>query len=152
MYGQLLAVAAYTAAIRDDRDTAGMLLSEAEQPARAAGTSTRFNTTELAVYRIGVARKLGDYGAAVDYAGKIDPRSITDAERRARYWEDTALALQGRGRASAAFDTLLAAERDVPEEVRYRPWSQQLTHDLLSAPASYSLSGVREFATRIGIV
>lgn len=152
MYGQLLAVAAYTAATRDDRDTAGTLLAEAEQPAHAAGASARFNTTELAVYRIGVARKLGDYGAAVDYAGKVDPRSITDGERRARYWEDTALALQGRGRPAAAFDTLLAAERDVPEEVRYRPWSQQLTRDLLSAPASNSLSGVREFATRIGVV
>ncbi|GGK79091.1 helix-turn-helix domain-containing protein [Mangrovihabitans endophyticus] len=151
MYGQLLAVAAYTAAIRDDRDTARTLLAEAEQPAHAAATSTRFNTTELAVYRIGVARKLGDYGAAVDYAARVDPRTIPDGERRARYWEDTALALQGRGRAAAAFDTLLAAERDVPEEVRYRPWSQQLTRDLLSAPASHSLSGVRAFATRIGV-
>jgi transcriptional regulator with XRE-family HTH domain len=151
MYGQLLAVAAYTAAIRDDRDTAWTLLAEAEQPAAAAGHSARFNITELAVYRIGVARKLGDYGAAIDYARKVDPRTITDAERRARYWEDTALALHGRGRPTAAFDTLLAAERDVPEEVRYRPWSQQLTRDLLSAPASYSLSGVRDFATRIGV-
>ena len=150
MYGRLLAAAAYTAAIRDDRDTAWTLLTEAERPARAAGTSARFNATELAVYRIGVARKLGDYGAAVDYARRIDPRSIIDAERRARYWEDTALALQGRGRHADAFDTLRAAERDVPEEVRYRPWSQQLTRDLLSAPAGYSLSGVRDFATRIG--
>ena len=151
MYGQLLAVASYTAAIRDDRDTAWTLLSEAEQPARAAGTSSRFNSTEVAVYRISVARILGDYGAAVDYARKVDPRSITDAERRARYWEDTALALQGRGRPDAAFDALLAAERDVPEEVRYRPWAQQLTRDLLSSSASHSLSGVREFATRVGV-
>jgi hypothetical protein len=56
MYGQLLAVAAYHAAIRDDRDAARTLLAEVEQPAHADGTSTRFNTTELAVYRIGVAR------------------------------------------------------------------------------------------------
>ena len=151
MYGQLLAVASYTAAIRDDRDTAWTLLAEAEQPAYAAGTSARFNATEIAVYRIGVAHQLGDYGAAVDYARKVDPRSITDAERRARYWEDTALAMHGRGRPGAAFDALLAAERDVPEEVRYRPWSQRLTRDLLCAPASYGLSGVREFAVRIGV-
>jgi len=152
MYGQLIAVAAYTAATNDDRDTAWTLLVEAERPAHAAGSATRFNATELAVYRIGIARKLGDYGAAVEYARKVDPHSITDAERRARYWEDTALALQGRGRSVAAFDMLLAAERDVPEEVRYRPWSQQLTRDLLSAPASHSLPGVRDFATRIGVV
>jgi hypothetical protein len=127
------------------------LLAEAEQPAATAGTSDRFNTTEISVYRISVARTLGDYGAAVDYARRVDPRSIPDAERRARYWEDRALALHGRGRPGAAYDTLLAAERDVPEEVRYRPWAQQLTRDLLSAPASYGLSGVRELATRVGV-
>jgi hypothetical protein len=78
MYGQLLAVAAYTAAIRDDRDTAWMLLAEAEQPAYAAGTSTRFNAIEIAVYRIGVAHKLGDYGAAVNYAAASTlARSLT---------------------------------------------------------------------------
>jgi hypothetical protein len=151
MYGQLLAVAAYTAAIRDDRDTAWTLLTEAEQPALRAGSSGRFNSTEVAVYHISVARKLGDYGAAVDFARKVDPRTISDAERRARYWEDTALALHGRGRPDSAFEALLAAERDVPEEVRYRPWAQQLTRDLLSSPATHGLSGVREFAARVGV-
>lgn len=151
MYGQLLAVAAYTAAIRDDRDTAQTLLTEAEQPALEAGKSARFNSTEIAIYRISIARKLGDYGAAVDYAGKVDRRSIFDGERLARYWEDTALAMHGRGRPSAAFDALLVAERDVPEEVRYRPWAQQLTRDLLSVPASHGLSGIRDFAARIGV-
>jgi hypothetical protein len=152
MYGRLLAVAAYTAAIRDDRDTAWSLLTEAEGSARIAGQSPSFNENEIAVYRISVARKLGDHGAAVDYARKVDPRSITDGERRARYWEDTALALHGRGRHGPAFDALLAAERDVPEEVRCRPWAQQLTRDLLSAPANYRLSGVRDFASRVGVV
>jgi hypothetical protein len=73
MYGQLLAVAAYTAAIRDHRDTAWTLLGEAEHPARDAGQAARFNSTEIAVYHISVARKLGDYGAAVDFARKVDP-------------------------------------------------------------------------------
>ncbi|BFU46955.1 helix-turn-helix domain-containing protein [Krasilnikovia sp. MM14-A1004] len=152
MYGQMLAVAAYTAAIRDDRDTAWTLLGEAEQPARRAGPSARFNSTEIAVYRISIARKLGDYGAAVDFARRIEPRTITAAERRARYWEDTALALHGRGRGEAAFEALLSAEHDVPEEVRYRPWAQQLTRDLLAAPASHGISGIRDFAVRVGAV
>jgi transcriptional regulator with XRE-family HTH domain len=151
MYGKLLAVAAYTAAIRDDRDTARTLLGEADEPAREAGSSSRFNSTEIAVYRISVARKLGDYGIAVDYARKVDPRSIADAERRARYWQDTALALHGRGRPVAAFGALRAAEQDVPEEVRCRPWAQQLTRDLLSAPAINGLADVRMFATRVGV-
>ena len=151
MYGQLLAVASYTAAIRDDRDTAWTLLDEAEAAARAAAASPRFNLVELAVYRISIARQLHDYGAAVDYARRVDPRRITSLERRARYWEDTALALHGRGRPAAALDALRAAEHDVPEEVRYRPWAQQLTRDLLSGSASNALPGVREFAARVGV-
>src|SRR5262249_34824873 len=116
MYGQLLAVAAYTAAMRDDGDTAWTLLGEAEDAAqRTGGTDAdRFNPLDLAVYKISVARVLGDYGTAVDYARQVDPARITAPERRARYWEDTALALHGRGRPAGAFQALLTAERDTP--------------------------------------
>nr|WP_231957037.1 MULTISPECIES: helix-turn-helix transcriptional regulator [unclassified Actinoplanes] len=152
MYGQLLAVAAYTAAMRDDRDAAWALLEQAQEPANAAGATARFNGNEIAVYRISIARTLGDYGAAVDYARKVNLKAIVAPERRARYWEDTALASQGRRRPGAAFEALLAAEHDVPEEVRYRPWAQNLTRELLSSPAAYGLTGVREYAARIGVV
>ncbi|MEQ4306177.1 helix-turn-helix transcriptional regulator [Plantactinospora sp. B6F1] len=153
MYGQLLAVAAYTAAIRDDRDTAWTLLGEAEDAARRAGSADadRFNPLDLAVYKISVARVLGDYGAAVDYSRQVDPTRITAPERRARYWEDTALALHGRGRSTGAFQALLAAERDTPQEVRYRPWAQNLTRELISTDTRSTLTGVRELAARIGV-
>ncbi|MCW6005398.1 helix-turn-helix domain-containing protein [Micromonospora sp. CPCC 205371] len=152
MYGQLLAVAAYTAAMRDDRDTAWTLLGEADDAARRAGTGAeRFNALDLAVYKISVARVLGDYGTAVDYARQVDPAHITAPERRARYWEDTALALHGRGRPTGAFQALLAAERDTPQEVRYRPWAQNLTRELISADSRGALPGVRDFANRIGV-
>lgn len=152
MYGQLLAVASYTAAILDDRDTAWTLLNEAGEAIRRGGNITvgRFNPLELAVYKISVSRVLGDYGAAVDYARMVDPTRITSPERRARYWQDTALALHGRGRASSTFQTLLAAENDVPQEVRYRSWSQDLTRALLSGDTRDALPGIRDFAQRIG--
>lgn len=150
MYGKLLAVAAYTAAMRDDRDTAWTLLREAEDAARRAGTAAdRFNPLDLAVYKISVARVLGDYGTAVAHARQVDPTRITAPERRARYWEDTALALHGRGSPAGAFRALLAAERDTPQEVRYRPWAQNLIHELISTRTA--LPGVRELAARIGI-
>jgi len=152
LYGQLLAAASYTAAVRDDRETAWALLGEAEDAARRAGgtKADRFNMLELAVYKISVSRVLGDYGSAVEYARLVDPARIVSPERRARYWEDTALALHGRGRPQATFQALLAAERDTPQEVRFRPWAQQLTTDLLTR--SHSLPGVREFASRVGVV
>ncbi|MCT2281251.1 hypothetical protein M3G91_26965, partial [Micromonospora chalcea] len=106
---------------------------------------------DLAVYKISVSRVLGDYGTAVDYARQVDPARIVMPERRARYWEDTALALHGRGRPQATFQALLAAERDTPQEVRYRPWAQQLTTELLNRD-SRNLLGVREFASRIGLI
>ncbi|MFV2104076.1 helix-turn-helix domain-containing protein [Micromonospora sp. LOL_024] len=153
LYGQLLAAASYTAAMRDDRDGAWTLLGEAEDAARRASgiKDDRFNMLDLAVYKISVSRVLGDYGTAVDYARLVDPARIISPERRARYWEDTALALHGRGRPQATFQALLAAERDTPQEVRFRPWAQQLTADLLSRN-SHSLPSVREFAGRVGVL
>lgn len=117
-YGQMLAVAAYTAAIRDDRDASWTLLEEA----RAAA----FDETEVAVYRISVARTLGDFGAAVEHARRVDPTRIASPERRARFYQDAALSLHGHGRPESALRLLYAAERDVPEEVSLRPWAQQL--------------------------
>ncbi|MFI5908479.1 helix-turn-helix domain-containing protein [Dactylosporangium sp. NPDC051541] len=151
-YGELLAVAAYTAAMRDDRDTAWTLLGAADDATRRAGSANPggLSTVDVDVYRISVARVLGDYGSAVDYARRIDPARITAPERRARYWQDTALALHGRGRAEQAFAALLAAERDTPQEVRYRPWAQQLTRQLLAAQTRNGLPGLRDFAHRVG--
>lgn len=152
LYGQLLAAASYTAAIRDDRNSAWTLIGEAEAATRRVGAAKadRFNMLDLSVYKISVSRVLGDYGTAVEYAQLVDPARIVSPERRARYWEDTALALHGRGRPQAAFQALRAAERDTPQEVRFRPWAQQLARDLLSRDGRSSLPGVREFAARVG--
>jgi transcriptional regulator with XRE-family HTH domain/tetratricopeptide (TPR) repeat protein len=154
LYGQLLAAASYTAAMRDDRDRAWTLLGEAEDAAGRVGAtrSDRFNLLDVAVYKISVSRVLGDYGTAVDYARLVDPAQIVSPERRARYWQDTALALYGRGRPQAAFQALRAAERDSPQEVRFRPWAQQLTRDMLSRDGDGRLPGVREFAARVGVL
>jgi transcriptional regulator with XRE-family HTH domain len=151
MYAQLLAAASYTAALNDDRDSAHTLLHEAETAHLQNPTgSEQFTALDLAVYKISVARTLGDYGVAVEYAQLIDPTQITAPERRARYWEDAALSLHGRGRTEATYRALLAAEADTPQEVRYRPWAQQLTRDLVSADNRHALPGIRDFAQRIG--
>ncbi|WP_410810742.1 hypothetical protein [Micromonospora sp. 067-2] len=99
LYGQLLAAASYTAAMRDDRDSAWTLLGEAEDAARRAGDakSERFNMLELAVYKISVSRVLGDYGTAVDFARLVDPariisRSAAPGTGRTPPWHYTAAA------------------------------------------------------------
>jgi hypothetical protein len=144
MYVRMLATASYTAALRDDRSEADTLLDEATA---TAGKDPALSL-HLDMYRIGIARALGDYGTAVDCARRINPARLTAPERRARYWEDTALALHGRGRPKAAFAALQTVEREAPQEVRFRPWAQQLTRDLIASDSR--LSGLRSFAGRIG--
>ena len=147
-YVRMLAAAAYTAALHDQRDAAWALLSEADEATGRAGKTSAIDL-DLAVYRISVARVLGDFGSAVDFARRVDPTRIKVPERRARYWEDTALACHGRGRPVAAFQALQIAERDTPQEVRFRPWAQHLVGELLAGDTRV-LPGVREFAVRVG--
>ncbi|MET7966532.1 hypothetical protein [Micromonospora sp. NPDC005305] len=104
----------------------------------------------VALYRVSVARVLGDFGAAVQYARALRPDQLGSVERRARYWEDYALALHGRGAYAESFRALQAAERAAPQEVRYRPWAQQLNAALLDADRRQALPGLRSFAARIG--
>jgi hypothetical protein len=149
LYAELLATAAYTASLRNDRDTAWTLMGEADT-AGASLSGVVFGRPELAAYKISVARVLGDFGTAVDHARSVNPAQLTLVDRRARYWEDTALALHGRGRSGDAFRVLLAAEAGAPQEVRYRPWAQDLTTSLLRRPGP-ALPGIRELASRIGV-
>ncbi|WP_239098104.1 helix-turn-helix domain-containing protein [Micromonospora qiuiae] len=151
VYGRLLATAAYTSALADQRATAWELLNEADEAGRRSGAGGGFAGVDVALYRIGVARVLGDYGAAVEYARALRPEQLGNVERRARYWEDYALALHGRGAHREAYRALLCAERIAPQEVRYRPWAQQLTTALLSADRRQALPDLRGFATRIGV-
>jgi hypothetical protein len=149
-FAAALCTAAYTAALADHRDQAYALLREARESIAEHGAHG-FTDNDITAYAIGVARAVGDYGNAIEHARKVNLDLLGSPERHARYWEDTALACWGRGRPRAAFEAMLHAERAAPQEVRYRPWAQQLTTQLLSSPAGGSLTGLREFASRNGI-
>jgi hypothetical protein len=149
LYASLLATAAYTAALKDDAATATGLADEAADVMRR-GTNG-FAPNELTLYRVGINRALGDYGQAIDYARQVRLDLLVTPERRARYWEDTALALHGRGRLTDAYHAMRQAERAAPQEVRFRPWAQQLTRTLVAADSRRSLQGLHDFAARIGV-
>lgn len=149
LYATMLATAAYTAAIADRRDDAWTLADEAES-ALLSRPAAGFDLNDLTLYRSGIARALGDYGHAVDYARQVRVELFHTPERRARYWEDAALALMGRGRPALAWQALREAEAAAPQEVLYRPWAQQLTAALLQADVRGELPGLKEFAARVG--
>jgi transcriptional regulator with XRE-family HTH domain len=156
VYGSLLSTAAYTAAVDGDRDTAYTLINEALDTADRLGADanhrfTAFGPTGVRLYRISIARVLGDSGAAIEAARKINPMAIPLVERRARYWSDVARSFHQWGKPEQCFQALLAAEHASPDEVRYRKPIHDITTSLLHHPGARTLPGLRAFAHRTSV-
>ncbi|GAB3969903.1 helix-turn-helix transcriptional regulator [Actinoallomurus acanthiterrae] len=156
MYGTLLQVAAYTAAVDGNRAEAGELIAAAQTAAVRLGHDanhrhTAFGPTNVTLYQISIAQVLGDNGTAIAHAKTLNPTVIPTAERRGRYWIDVARSWHQWGKPEACYRALLAAERAAPAEVRYRPPVRRMTQHLLRADRRGALPGLRAFATRVGI-
>ena len=154
MYGTLLEVAAYTAAVDGNRQAAAEYIGEAAATAARLGSDanhrfTAFGPSGVILYQVSVAQVLGDSGTAIQYAGKLRPAVITTAERQGRYWVDVARAYHQWGKPELCYRALLSAERAAPAEVSYRPPVHRMTKDLLRA--GRSLPGLRAFARRIDV-
>lgn len=153
-YGSLLCTAAYTAAQHGSRHQALDLITEAEVAATRMGDArashTPFSATNATIYRIGVHTALGDPGTALDYARKINLRSVPTPERQARFCLDTARAWDRFGNPSNCVKALQVAERCAPEELR-RSSVRSLVASLLDARCP-TPSGLRELAVRCGAV
>jgi transcriptional regulator with XRE-family HTH domain len=154
-YGNLLTVAAYTAATAGNRHAATEYITEAATAAQRLGTTSSrqpaFGPAGLALYQVSIAQVLGDNGTAIDHARSIRPDDIPTPERKGRYWVDVARAWHQWGKPDACYQALLAAERAAPAEVRYRPPVHRMTEDLLSRNSRNSLPGLRAFAHRVGL-
>jgi hypothetical protein len=156
LYGALLCNAGYAAAQAGDRSQCAELLGEADTAAARLGGDrnehwTAFGPTEVLLHRISAAWRLGDAGTAIEYARKIRVGTIRLPERQARYWIDVARAFDQWGKPTNCYRALRIAETVAPEEVRAQPKARALARDLLAAPSSPALSGLRELATRLGV-
>jgi transcriptional regulator with XRE-family HTH domain len=155
MYGTVLEVAAYTAAVDGDRLAASELIGEAKAAAARLGQDanyrfTAFGPTNVTLHQISIAQVLGDSGTAIEHARTVRPAAIPTAERTGRYWIDVARAFHQWNKPESCYRALLAAERAAPAEVRYRPPVHRITEDLLRADRR-SMPGLRDFARRIGV-
>jgi hypothetical protein len=156
LYGMLLCNAAYAAAQAGDRARANELLDHAQQTATRLGGDhnaywTAFGPTNVTSHRISTAIALGDAGTAIDHAATVPPGAIRLPERQSRYWVDVARAYHQWNKPAKCYQALLTAERHAPEEVRSRPIVQTLTTDLLSARRLTGMTGIHEFARRVGL-
>ena len=156
MYGTLLEVAAYTAAVDGSRAAATELIGEAQAAASRLGPDanhrfTAFGPANVALYQVSIAQVLGDSGTAIEHAKTLRPATIPTAERQGRYWTDVARAYHQWGKPEPCYRALLSAERAAPAEVRYRPPVHQITEDLLRADRRHALTGLPGFSRRIGM-
>jgi hypothetical protein len=99
-----------------------------------------------------VALSLGDAGTAIDLAQRIDPASVTLAERRACLHLDVAQAYAQWGKWDRAWCALADAEMAAPHEVLTRPAARHLIADLARwAPRSLH-PHTAQLARRAGVV
>jgi transcriptional regulator with XRE-family HTH domain len=155
MYGLLMCNAGYAAAQAGDRSRSDELLRLADEAAQRLGGDhnahwSAFGPTNVTSHRISASVALGDAGTAIEHAATIPSSSIRIAERGVRIWFDVARAYHHWQKPDKCLRALLIAERIAPEEVRQRPAVRDLVLDLLSAPSTPNMTGVRELAQRVG--
>jgi hypothetical protein len=92
---------------------------------------TVFGPVNVALHRVAALVRLHEPGQALEYAQKIEPRSISvlPPERRVTYMLDLATAYTETGQYADAARTLVDAERVAPEEVRCRPLAHATPRD-----------------------
>ena len=145
LYIRSLCTSAYTAAHAGDRSLALDLINEAGERAHHLGASP-IGAPTVSLYDIGVRNALGEPGAAIAATTRLRPAQLPTAERRARYWCDTARAWHQYGDPSRTYQALVAAYREAPGEVRDRPSMRILVSSLLRHEGR--LPGLRSFAVR----
>ncbi|MEU7021653.1 helix-turn-helix domain-containing protein [Streptomyces sp. NPDC046203] len=148
--GDLYATAAYTAAKTGDRAFAHALIREGADSAASASRSSGLvdGIQCVALHELSVHYELGDAGRAIELARTIDPATLPNAERQARFFIDVARAFDQWGKPGPCYRALLAAEEAAPQEIR-RGAVRDLAVRLLRH--DQKLPGVRDFATRTGV-
>jgi transcriptional regulator with XRE-family HTH domain len=159
VYGMMFLKAAVAVAATDDISTTRDLITEAKEAAARTGDNrndfhTCFGITNCLLHEASVLGQFGEYGAAIEAAGRITPGALTalSRERRTHHFVDTATAHHGLYQDEQALDYLLEAERHAPQEVHCRPATRLLIGDMLHLAKGNGSAALRGLAQRSGVV
>ena len=122
VFGTLLEVAAYTAAVDGNRAVAHELIGEAKETAGRLGKEanhryTAFGPANVTLYQISIAQAHGDNGTAIEHAKALNPAMTPTAERQGHYWIDVARSFHQWNKPEQCYRALLCAERAAPAEI-----------------------------------
>jgi hypothetical protein len=155
MYGTLLEVAAYTAAVDGNRPAASELIGEAKATASRLGEDANHRFTAFARPKSLCTRSASPRPQATAEPPSSARRCCAPRRYPPRNGEagtgSTSPAPTTNGAPEPCYRALLAAERAAPAEVRYRPPVHRIAKDLLRAENRSSLPGLPAFARRIGV-
>ncbi|MGX8904677.1 helix-turn-helix domain-containing protein [Streptomyces netropsis] len=152
----MLLTCSYTVAHYGDRTAALHMVDEAQDIGRRIHYGSDLEQVTIQAtpeqcesFRLSVFNKLNTPDDGVTVVSRISPKAFPTAERRARYYTDTARMWHQLGNDTKTFAALRAVEHEAPEEAR-RPSVKALTADLLYS--STNLPGLKDFAarTRVG--
>lgn len=157
--GALFLIAAVIAARRGDRRSATERLRRAQYLADALGKDanhgwTAFGPTNVALHHISVATELGDAETAIRCAEDIDTSNLPEVlrSRRAQVHIDAAWAYSQRKDDAAAVINLMEAERVAPQVLRYNFLARDILRGLLRRERRSATPGLRNLATRAGLL
>lgn len=153
--GSLLLRGAIAAGQAEDRDASLTLLDEADRAGSGLRSDfnhrwTAFGPANVLLHRVNVAVRLGDAGAAIDHARRVNLDLLPITERKASFFVDTAQAFAQWGKHEKAYHALRAADRLAPQEVRSRPAVRRMVSELLATAPPTVRPHLREFADHIG--
>jgi len=130
LLGSLYLAGAMASARADQRGEARTFMARARQVSQQVGNDanhawTAFGPTNVAVHDVSVALELGDIQVALDLAPRVDATALP-VERRIRHSLEVARVYHLFNRREAALATVLHAERDAAEQVRYHYIAREL--------------------------
>jgi transcriptional regulator with XRE-family HTH domain len=157
VYGMVLLRGALAAARLGHATTVRDLLSAAEEAAKKVGDEnfywTSFGPTNVAFYQVAAEVELGEAARALRTHSGIDPDGYAAMlpERRASHLVDVARAHAQVGNLGRAGESLVAASRLAPNELRCRPDAQELVVELMRRNGGPPAPGIQELADQIGL-
>ena len=156
VYGTLFLAESMAAARADDAVSTRAFLNTADETARRLGHDanhmwTAFGPTNVTIHRVATATELGDVQVAIDLGPQVDTSALP-MERRVRHSLEVARAYSAWNRLDDALDTLLAAERMAPEQVRYHMLGRQLVLSWIRKQRGKPSSTLIDLARRLNVL
>jgi hypothetical protein len=157
IYGSLYLLAVLAAARRRDPWTARRLLRERAVPvAQMTGDGnlflgTAFGPTNVGLHAVTVEMEAGEAAEGIRLGDGVDPMRLATVERRSTFYLELARCYDIRQEDTGVLLHLQRAEREAPEDIRFRVLSRDMVRGLLRRARPSYLPEVRALAARMSL-